>query len=462
MNRETIILTQEEHRRAMVLSKVREGRLQVTQAATVLGLSRRHCLRLLAALRQQGPAALAHGNRGRTPPNRLPVALKRQVLRLAKIPYAGFNHSHLTEQLQEHHRLRVSRQTVSRWLVAAGLPSPRPRRRRRFRRRRERMPQEGLLHQWDASDHDWLEGRGPRIVLQGAIDDATSEVPAALFRPEEDAQGYLVVLRTTVGTKGRPVAIYSDRHRIFQTPATAEPSIDEQLRGVSQPLTQVGRALAELQIRWIPASSPQSKGRIERLWGTFQDRLVSELRRAKARTLEEANAILAAFLPRYNARFAKPAAQSGSAYRPLPADVALDDICCFAYPRTVANDNTVQIDGRVLQLLPDRHRRSYAKARVVVRVHLDGTRSVSYQGRRLISHLLTEHPAPRKPQEPFLGNGKASSILPNKSARSQRRPQSSRLRRRAQSTRRWTPPRDHPWRRSTAQAIRRKLLRAAE
>jgi hypothetical protein len=321
------------------------------------------------------------------------------------------------------------------------------------------MPQEGLLHQWDASDHDWLEGRGPRLVLQGAIDDATSKVPTALFREEEDAYGYLVVLRNTVLAHGSPVAIYSDRHRIFHTPARGEPTLDEQLRGLPHPLTQVGRALADLHIRWIPAASPQAKGRIERLWGTFQDRLVSELRRAKARTLEEANAVLAAFLPRYNARFTKPAASPDSAYRPLPQGLDLDDICCFVYQRTVANDHTVQIEGHVLQILPDRYRRSYTKARVVVREHLDRTLTVSYKGRRLMSQLLTQHSAPRRLQNRFLEKGKTSGYPPF--PRPVRRAQASPRRRARPTDRRWTPPRDHPWRRSTAEAVRRKRLRAA-
>src|SRR5439155_11260003 len=139
----------------------------------------------------------------------------------------------------------------------------------------------------------------------------------------------------------------------------------------------------------IPAHSPQAKGRIERLWGTFQDRLVSELRLARARTLEETNAVLQAFLPRYNARFTRPAAQPGSAYRPLPLELNLDDVCCFAYERTVANDNTVTLGPQRVQLLSDAHRASYAKTRVIVRRHLDGRFSVSHAGRRITFRIVT-------------------------------------------------------------------------
>ncbi len=418
-------MTREEQRRLMVLTEIGAGHLSARQAAQVLGLSLRHCRRLLARFRRRGAAALAHGNRGRPPHNRFPDALHRQVVRLAKTRYAGFNHQHLTEHLAEIHHLLVSRATVNRWLRAAGLPSPRPRRRRRFRRRRERMPQPGLLLQWDGSHHDWLEGRGPRLVLHGAIDDATNAVPAATFRVQEEAAGYFVVLRELIRTRGIPVALYGDRHGIITNDARPRPlTLDEQLRGHTRPLTQVGRALRELGIQWIPAHSPQAKGRVERLWGTFQDRLVSELRLAKARTLDEANAVLQAFLPRYNARFTRPAAQPGAAYRPLPPELNLDDICCFAYERMVANDNTVTLGPQYLQLLPDAHRASYAKTRVIVRRHLDGRLSVRHNGHRVAFRIRTgprHRPAPTSPPD----------------ARHPAHP-------RAPST--WKPPADHPWR----------------
>jgi len=410
------------------------------RAAMLLNLSLRHCRRLLAAFRRDGPAAFAHGNRGRPAPNRVPRRLERRIVRLARTTYAGFNHQHLTEKLAEACGIVLSRPTVHRILLAAGLPSPRPRRRRRFRRRRDRMPQSGLLLQWDGSHHDWLEGRGPRLVLHGAIDDATNEVPAAIFRAQEEASGYFVVLRATIRTHGIPVALYGDRHGIVTNDARPRPlTLDEQLRGHTRPLTQVGRALHALGIHWIPAHSPQAKGRIERLWGTFQDRLVSELRLAKARTREDANAVLQAFLPRYNARFTRPAAQPGSAYRPLPPDLNLDDVCCFAHERTVANDNTVTLGPQQhLQLLPDAQRASYAKTRVIVRRHLDGRLSVSHDGHRVAFRILTPPPHPAPTQRP--------------GARRPGRP-------RAPST--WKPPRDHPWKKTYAHELRRKQLRTA-
>jgi transposase len=455
MTRGLIILNQEEQRRVMVLTKVLEGTLLGQDAAQLLGVSVRHCRRVLAAFRQDGPAALAHGNRGRPPHNRLPARVRRRVLRLAKTIYAGFNDHHLTELLREEQVLHVSRPTVSRWLRDAGLPSPHTRRPPRHRRRRERMPQEGLLVQCDASHHDWLEDRGPPLVLHGIIDDATNKVPAAIFREEEDAFGYFGILRDVVTTHGRPVALYSDRHGIFHRDPRQPPTLAQQLRGLRRPPTQFGRALQELGIRWIPASSPQAKGRIERLWGILQDRLGSELRRARARSLDDANAVLARFLPRYNARFAQTPADPHAAYRPLTSTHRLDDICCFAYARTVANDNTIQLGEHLIQILPGPRRQSYARARVIVREHLDGTLSVSYKDQRLRSQRLSvSSPAPRKTPRART----YERLLPGAAPR-QRRTTAARPTRRGPTP--YRPPADHPWRRP-GKGVRRRLLQKAE
>lgn len=428
-------MNQEEQQRIVALTRVLEGLLTVPDAARLIAVSVRHCRRLLAEFRREGPAALAHGNRGHPPHNRLAKRVRQRVVQLAKTTYAGFNDHHLTEMLADEHALHVSRPTVRRWLREAGLPSPHTRRPPRHRQRRQRMPQEGMLLQLDGSAHAWLEGRGPRLVLHGAIDDATSHVPAATFRLQEDAHGHFLVLHRLVATCGVPGALYGDGHSIFTQ--TLPPSLSDQLRGLTRGPTQFGRALRDLGIHWIPASSPQAKGRIERLWGTFQDRLVSELRRAKARTLQDANTVLAAFLPRYNARFAQAPAVPASAYRPLPPDVDLNDICCFQYPRTVAHDNTVRLGPHLLQILPDAHRHSYAKTRVVVHHHLDDTLTVSYHRRRLRSQLLTSpRPSPPAPRR-----------IPPKAQTLQQRPT-------------WRPPPDHPWRRYE-QTMRRTRLRKA-
>ena len=238
--------------------------------------------------------------------------------------------------------------------------------------------------QVDGSHHDWLQGRGPWLTLIGGIDDATGVVPYGCFREQKDSYGYMLLLQGVIQRKGIPLTLYSDRYSIFTVSRSQHETLQEQLAGQT-PQTQVSRALNELGVRLVLAHSPQAKGRIERLWGTLQDRLLMELRLAGASTLEEANAVLADFLPQFNARFGVLAAQPGAAYQCVPAGTDLAGILCFKYQRTVAADNTMGFEGRTLQILPDPHRASYARARVEVQLRLDGELIVTYQGRALLS-----------------------------------------------------------------------------
>ncbi len=384
-------MNQKEQQRLMVLNQVERGDLTGKQAVALVGLSLRQIRRLLAAYRKEGAAALAHGNRGRRPIHALSEEVKKQVKALAQDPYAGFNHHHLTELLAERQGLVLSRSSVWRILTGAGLRSPRRRRPPRHRCRRERYPQEGMLLQVDGSRHDWLEGRGSYLTLIGAVDDATGTVPYALFREQEDTQGYFLLLREIISRKGIPLALYTDRHGIFQRSPREPETLQEQLTGEREP-TQFGRALRELGIHNIFALSPQAKGRNERLWGTFQDRLVAELRLAGARTIRESNRVLGNFLPRYNARFGVPAAQKGSAYRKPESALCLEGVLCFKYRRTVARDNTVRLDGHVLQLLPGLDRLSYAQARVEVQERLDGSLVVQSEGKTIASREAPPQP----------------------------------------------------------------------
>ena len=321
---------------------------------------------------------------------------QQRVMELAKGAYAGFNHTHLTEVLAEREGILLSRSTVRRVLLAGGVPSPRRRRASKRYSRRERYPQEGMLLQIDGSRHDWLQGRGPYLTLVGAVDDATGTVPFALFRQQEDAHGYMLMLKDIIDHHGVPLALYSDRHGIFQRSPKEPESLAEQLRGRRDP-TQFGRALEELDIRLILAHTPQAKGRIERIWGSFQDRLVSELRLAGASTIEQANKLLWNFLPRFNRQFGVPAAEPGTAYRQLPTGISIDATLCFKYIRTVANDNTVHFNGATIQLLADDHRASYARAKVEVQERLDGSIVVAYRGRT----LAAEPAAPTTPTYPL-------------------------------------------------------------
>jgi transposase len=204
---ENVTMNAKEQRRVMVLTEVASGILSVPAAATVLHLSERHVKRLLAGFRREGVAALVHGNRGRQPAHTVPTEVRQQVQRLATEKYAGFNQQHLTEQLCAVEGIMLARASVRRILLAEGIRSPRRRRAPHHRARRERYPRAGMLVQIDASPHDWLEGRGPRLTLFAAIDDATGELLALLFRAVEDAHGYFLLLRMVVTTDGCPLAV---------------------------------------------------------------------------------------------------------------------------------------------------------------------------------------------------------------------------------------------------------------
>lgn len=270
MKKETVSLSAKEQQRVMVLNQVERRGLTGKQAAALMYLSLRQVSRLLAAYRKEGVAAVAHGNRGRRPVHTLPEETRKRAVILTQGPYAGCNHYRLQELLAEREGLVVSRSSLWRILTAAGLRSPRRRRPPQHRSRRERYPQEGMLLQVDGSRHDWLQSREPYLTLVGAVDDATGTVPAALFREHEDAQGYFLLLRAIIRTQGIPLALYSDRHGIFTVNPPRPLTLDEEIVGERQP-TQVGQALHELGIHLILALSPQAKGRIERLWGAFQD-----------------------------------------------------------------------------------------------------------------------------------------------------------------------------------------------
>lgn len=323
-----VTLNIKEQKRLLVLNEILVGRIAGQEAAEVLGLSLRHTRRLIAAYRQEGAAVLAHGNRGKQSHRRTPEAVEEKIVALAKDQYHDYNNCHFTEELEERHGISVSSSTVRRIRQRHGLPSPRKRRVPRHRRRRERYPQSGMLLQVDGSRHDWLEDRGPWITLHAAIDDATNEVPWAVFRETEDATGYALLVHHISQTHGLPLALYADRHTIFQNPKEA--TIEEQLAGL-EPRSHLGHLLRSLDIHLIGARSPQAKGRVERLFGTLQDRLVKELRRAGAESLDEANVVLRKYLPRFNKRFTKPPAQSGTAYRPQLSRAEANARICFTY-----------------------------------------------------------------------------------------------------------------------------------
>jgi transposase len=389
-----VTLSQKQLQRLQVIEKAVEGRLSVREAAPLLELSERQVQRLKRRFQPGSADWLSHGNCGLAKPWALSADWRQRVLDLARSRYAGFNDSHLHEKLVAEEGFPFTRECLRRLLRAAGLASPQKRRPRKYRARRQRRPRFGLMQLTDASRHDWLEGRGPRLTLLGLQDDATSRVTAAHFQLEpENAVGYLQLLRQLITAHGVPLSLYRDRHSIFQR---NDPhwSVAEELAGQQLP-TQVGRALEELGIQQIPANSPQAKGRIERFWRTCQDRLCSELRLANATTCEQANQVLVPFLADFNRRFAVPPRQSENDFRRLPRGVDLARCLSFRYRRVVALDHTVTFGNEKLQL--PHARTGYAGAIVELSHQLDGNLRI-YRNDQLLLTLprpLTELSEPK-------------------------------------------------------------------
>jgi transposase len=353
-----------------------DGKVVIEEAARILKRSLRSVYRMLAKVREKGPEGVLHGNRNKLSPRRVPEATRRKVIELALGRYRDINDTHLCEILGEAEGVAIGRETLRGILRKEGIPSKRKVKRRKYRSRRERKEAFGMMLQIDASPHDWLQGRGPWLTLVGAKDDATGYVWAH-FEEAETTWGYLDLMGEVISTHGVPLSLYADRHSIFHT--TREPTLIEQLKDVV-PLTQFGRAMEELGISVMKAWTPQAKGRIERQWGVFQDRLVAELRIAKAHTLEQAGELLKRFLKKYNQRFCRLPKQSAAVFRKAPAKAVLHNILCLKETRMVKKDHTVSFDGLVLQIPFCKRYPCIADRQVDVRQYRDGYLEIVYRG----------------------------------------------------------------------------------
>ena len=393
-------MSQRELQRVKVIENAVAGHVTVAEAAKLLSLSARQVQRLKRRCVPGEVDWVRHGNRGQSKAWRTTERVRAKVLKLAAGKYAGFNDSHLTEKLREQERVKLSRETVRRILRGAGMASPQPRRGPRYRSRRERRARKGMMVQTDASREMWLEQRGPALTLIGFQDDATGEVLAARFQLEgEDTVGYLRVLREMVERHGIPLSLYRDRHGAFQR-NDRHWSEAERMAGRQGP-TQLGQVLQELGIEQIAAQTPQGKGRIERLWRTFQDRLRSELRLAKAKTVEQANAVLAHYVELHNRKFAKVAREVGNDFRVLDRKVNRDRLFSLRYERTVGHDHTVSWGARSIQLPATAGAPGYAGKKVEVSHQLNGEVHVwlddvrLYRGRAPLEHAVGL--APKRP-----------------------------------------------------------------
>ena len=397
--------------RVEVLARVRGDKLRLVDAAALLRLSYRQAKRLWRRYREERAAGLKHRSAGRRSNRAYGEAFRGKVLGLVRKKYGGevgerFGPTLAAEHLASEDGERVDAETLRRWMLAEGLWS-RERKRRRHRRRRERKEHFGELVQMDGSFHPWLEGRGPKGCLMDLADDATNTTLAQMGE-EETIWAAAGALRAWIERYGVPLALYVDWKSLYKRCATPR----ERLRG-EEPQTQFGRMCAKLGIELIAASSPQAKGRVERIHGTHQDRLVKKLRRKQVSTHAEANAYLEAeYLPEHNGRFARGAARPEDYHRRPPRGAELDNVFRLESERAVSEDWVVRYANRFFQL--DRQRCHYAPARgkVTVCEGRDGSLAIEYRGQALRWHEIAA-PAPAKAEPkislaapPKVGKGK--------------------------------------------------------
>lgn len=373
-------MSQRERDRLQIMHELKKGTVSQAKAAELLRLTARQVRRLQKRWSKRGDAALVHGLRGRPSNRSCEASFRRRVVAAYRKNFLGFGPTFASEKLAEL-GLEVSADTLRRWLMAAGLWERR-RKRDVHRQRRPRRSCFGELVQMDTSIHEWVEGRGEAMVLVTMIDDATSRV-LARFYPGDTVEAHLDLLGRWLQAYGRPAALYTDRHSIFQSQKRGQIDVEGE--------TQFGRALEELDIRLIRANSPQAKGRVERSFGTAQDRWVKEMRLAKVKTIAAANALLERLLPDHNRRFAVAAAEPADAHRALGKEHRLSAILSVQHERVVSNDYTIRFANRLYQLDKPIHPGERG-GKVVIELRLDGTMAIRFGDRYLNYHELPTPP----------------------------------------------------------------------
>lgn len=366
--------------RTQLMLLVQERRRTLGQVAEQLGLSVRQVERLYRAFKMGGPLALISKKRGRPSERRLPETLRESVLRLVRAHYADFGPTLALEKLRERHDAQLSRETLRKWMIDAGLWTPRAQRRQRPHPPRYRRPCLGELIQIDGCDHEWFEQRAPRCVLLVFVDDATSRLMHLRFVASESAFDYFESVRCYLQQHGKPVAFYSDKAGIFRVNAPAP-------RCGPNP-TQFARAMAELNIDILCANSPQAKGRVERTHLTLQDRLVKELRLRGIDNPDDANRFVPEFMADYNRRFSREAADPRDAHRSLRPDEDLDEILHWKEQRTLTHNLTLHYK-RHLYVVDDSPQARSARGKVVdVHEFEDGEVTLRHRGSVLASRVF--------------------------------------------------------------------------
>ncbi len=386
-------MSQKERARLSVMKQLQDGALNIVEASNILGLSYRQAKRVWGRYQLQGDAGLVHAARGKPGNRGKPAELKAQILARYDERYPDFGPTLAAEYLAQE-GLEVDHETLRRWLLAQGKPRLR-RRRQRHRQWRERKPCFGAMVQLDGSHHDWFEGRAPRCVLMVMVDDATNRVWAQFFEEETTRASY-DIFEGWVRRWGLPQSLYVDKDSIYR--CEGEGSIAEQIAG-KEPQTQFGRAMEQLGVELILADSPQAKGRVERMNGTLQDRLVKALRLAGIQDMEAANEFLAKkFLPAFNRKFEVEPTSQADAHRGVARE--LNQVLSWEEERVVQRDWTVVCKGQWYQVDQRHESLGLAGKKVIVRTLRDGTIQLQRQGAKLRYRKLPERPR-RVVEEPL-------------------------------------------------------------
>jgi transposase len=413
-------MRQKELKRLHVIHKVMEEELTQVEAAEILTLSERQIGRIVKRIREEGDEGIQHRSRGKESRRRLPKRLKDRVVELYLQRYKGFGPTFTAEKLFEIDAIDLSKETVRKWLIEAGQWQ-RGRKPRTHRQWRERKSHCGQMLQMDGSHHDWFEGRRPKCVLMGYIDDATGRIFCRFYEYEGTIPA-MDSFKRYIRAYGIPMSVYFDKHTTYKS--TAEPSIEDEING-TEPLSEFGRALRELGVNLIHAHSPQAKGRVERMFNTLQDRLVKEMTLRGINTTEEANTFLKSHLSSHNKQFAVKPKEQNDLHRDIPKGLNLDKILCIRTERTLRNDSTIAHNGKLYQI-----QEAVKSKKVLVQERVNGTMLITHNDVSLKFKEITTRPEKQQKPERILRKRKGH-----------------------------TPSVDHPWRKSNYQLFNKRQNR---
>lgn len=377
-----IIMSQTESNRLYVIRQTIDKAITQGKAAEILGLTNRQVRRIAKNIRDEGDLGICHKSRGKRAHNRIAEKIKDRAVTLCRNTYKEFGPTHASEKLLTVHKIKVSDETLRGWFQEEHLPY-KSRKKKPHRQWRERKPHRGEMVQMDGSHHDWFEGRAPWCVLMGYVDDATGTVYARFYEYE----GTLPAMdgfKRYIRLYGLPQSVYLDRHSTYKV--TAKQTVEEELNDI-QPMSHFEKSLAVLGVTVIHAYSPQAKGRVERLFETFQDRVVKEMRLAGVTNITEGNKFLDGYLPEYNTKYAKEAVQKADFHRTIVNKRALDTILSIKTDRSLRNDFTIAHNKKLYQI-----KSNIRAKKVTVEERTDGTMRIVHNGQQLRYQAIVARP----------------------------------------------------------------------